>query len=352
MLSSTFSCAAIFLTLCSYAIAAPLNNLEARTDCADGNPSPCICGGAKGIRKKTLQCGNQSFKFTDPASPTDGTVSLVPSDAPYQGNSGSLQCDHIVELQFIANEIDKVAAIWKASFDTFFDTINAVPNLIFVESTVNNAKGIVLGGKSFVDTTSKAASGVVSYLKLLEANGAKNTNPGTHVATTIDTAMTIAVGVGSGFTSGFQSRWDAAVTAAIKTFVFSEPTHSELADLGFRPLLRMAERTDIRVFELEEQSERAACLLRLSSCLQEPKKLKAKESGTGYTGGFDKDNGRNSRKFLDIEMTKGGGDSGKRQDEFDAQVTQIFSMILWQIRVRSNLAKMCPAEMVGDCGWP
>ncbi|KAJ6559805.1 hypothetical protein B0H19DRAFT_1145830 [Mycena capillaripes] len=217
MFSATFFRLSIFLALSSCAIAAPMSNVETRAQtCGDGNPSPCICNNALGIRLKSLKCGNQSFKFKDTASSTDGTVSLV------SGNSGSLQCGDIVELQFIADEINNVPAICthftgaggQASFQSFFNTINAVPNLVFVESTVNNAKGIVFGGNSFVGTTSKAASGVVSYLTLLQANGARNVNPGTHVATTIDAAMTTAVGTGNGFTS-FQSRWDAKVRTAI-----------------------------------------------------------------------------------------------------------------------------------------
>ncbi|KAJ6559812.1 hypothetical protein B0H19DRAFT_1145845 [Mycena capillaripes] len=215
MFSATFSRLSIFLALSSCAIAAPMSNLETRATCGDGNPSPCICNNALGLRLKSLKCGNQSFKFKNPASSTDGTVSLV------SGNSGSLQCGDIVELQFIADEISKVPAICahftgaggQADFQSFFNTINTGSNLVFVESTVNNAKGIVFGGNSFVGTTSKAASGVVSYLKLLQANGAKNVNPGNHVATTIDAAMT-AAGGGNGFTS-FQSRWDAEVSAAI-----------------------------------------------------------------------------------------------------------------------------------------
>lgn len=71
----------------------------------------------------------------------------------------------IVELQFIANEINKVPAICTyfqsaagaADFQTFFNTINDQPNLVFVQSAVNNAKGIVFGDKNFKDTTEKAA---------------------------------------------------------------------------------------------------------------------------------------------------------------------------------------------------
>jgi hypothetical protein len=71
----------------------------------------------------------------------------------------------IVELQFIANEINKVPAICThfqsaagaADFQTFFNTINSPPNTVFVEGVVNNAKGIVFGNKNFGTTSQKAA---------------------------------------------------------------------------------------------------------------------------------------------------------------------------------------------------
>lgn len=81
MVSITFSRLAIFVGLCSSVIAVPLSHLEARANCADGKESPCVCGGALGLRLDSRnlrnKCGNQSFKFTNTASGTDGTVSLV-----------------------------------------------------------------------------------------------------------------------------------------------------------------------------------------------------------------------------------------------------------------------------------
>ncbi|KAF7376374.1 Methyltransferase str2 [Mycena sanguinolenta] len=127
--------------------------------------------------------------------------------------------DGIVELQFIADEIAKVPSICThftsaasaASFQTFFNAINTPPNTIFVEATVNNAKGVVFGGKSFATTSQKAANGVVSYLTLLKANKA------TTAADDVNTAMDTAVGAGNGFQAGFQTRFAAAVNSAIST---------------------------------------------------------------------------------------------------------------------------------------
>ncbi|KAJ7041018.1 hypothetical protein C8F04DRAFT_1253519 [Mycena alexandri] len=166
----------VFFVLLSSVFAAPFNtSLETRAikTCPDGNGPPCICNGALGIRSKALKCGAPSFRFIDPQSPTDGNLSLVPLI------------------------------------------------LIYVESTANNAKGVAIGGRLFKGTTQKAANGAISYLKLLQANGAKNIDPGTHVATPIDTAMTTAMGAGKGFQPGFQTRSDTAVTNTIATFGYT-----------------------------------------------------------------------------------------------------------------------------------
>ncbi|KAJ7346870.1 hypothetical protein DFH08DRAFT_204451 [Mycena albidolilacea] len=219
MFSSTFSRLAIFLGLCSCVVAAPLNALQARTEekCADNRLAPCTCHGALGLRLDSTHlssnCPAQSFKFTNPASGKDGTVALVPD------NLGEVQCDHIVELQFIANQIQKVPGICRhfqsttgtADFQTFFNTINSQPNLVFVQSTVNHAKGIVFSNRNFKGTTEKAAAGVVSYLGLLQSNG-----DATRAADTIDAAMTRIMGAGNGFQT-FQAHFTAAVDAAKKT---------------------------------------------------------------------------------------------------------------------------------------
>ncbi|KAJ7268699.1 hypothetical protein B0H12DRAFT_62433 [Mycena haematopus] len=232
---STFSRLAIVLGLCSYVIAAPLNHLEARANCADGKEAPCICNNALGLRQtsSTLRnnCGNKSFKFTNPSSGTDGTVSLV------SGNTGSVQCDqcvvcngllwwsltHILQYRGIAIHCGRNSqgprhlhsfpgSGGSGRLSDLFQHHQSPPNTVFVEGTVNNAKGVAFGGKSFSTTSQKAANGVVSYLTLLEANGA------TTAADSVNPAMTTAVGAGNpGFQAGFQTRFNAAVKSAIST---------------------------------------------------------------------------------------------------------------------------------------
>lgn len=61
-------------------------------------------------------------------------------------------------------------------------------------------------------TTSKAASGVASYLTLLKANG--NTAPGTGSATKVAAALT-AVDQTASFPGNFQTTFDTKVAAVI-----------------------------------------------------------------------------------------------------------------------------------------
>lgn len=65
-------------------------------------------------------------------------------------------------------------------------------------------------GDTLSGTTSKAASGVASYLTLLKASG--NTAPGTGSATKVAAALTVA---GASFAGNFQTTFDAKVTAII-----------------------------------------------------------------------------------------------------------------------------------------
>ena len=78
----------------------------------------------------------------------------------------------MVELQFIADKINAVPGICaqfqsangQADFDSFFDTINSSPNLVFVEAPVNLAKGILFSGKSFGTQTDQKAAVSVDLL--------------------------------------------------------------------------------------------------------------------------------------------------------------------------------------------
>ncbi|KAK1229027.1 hypothetical protein PQX77_007929 [Marasmius sp. AFHP31] len=193
------------------ATAAPTSHLalDKRAACSTSGESPCICGGALGIRRKNLKCPAAAFAFVDKTSTTDGKVKKQSSNFGLQ-----VQCDHMVELQFIADKINAVpgictkfqSAAGKADFDAFFDTINTSPNLVFVESSVNLAKGILFSGKSFgTQTDQKAASGVSSYLGLIK-NDAEN------AADTIKAKMDSIMGAGNGFSSTFSSDYTSLMT--------------------------------------------------------------------------------------------------------------------------------------------
>ncbi|KAL0581797.1 hypothetical protein V5O48_000276 [Marasmius crinis-equi] len=215
-LSNTLIAVALFLQGAS---AVPMSHLalDKRAKCGDNGESPCICNGALGIRKKALKCPAAAFAFVDKTSATDGKVKKQ------SGNLGlNVQCDHMVELQFIADKINAVPGICthlqstagKADFTDFFDTINNPPNLVFVEASVNGAKGVLFGGKSFATGTDQKAAlsvlqvlgdektGVASYLGLIKTD-AKS------AADTIKSKMETIMGAGKGFASTFSSDYTA-----------------------------------------------------------------------------------------------------------------------------------------------
>ncbi|KAL0056642.1 hypothetical protein AAF712_016752, partial [Marasmius tenuissimus] len=147
---------------------------------------------------------NKSFKFTS-TKPTNGNMKE------FKDNKGALQCDHMVELQYIKEEIEKVGAICTfftsgaagaAKFEEFKTTINAQPNLVFVDSKVNGAKGFLFGDKNFgPQSFSKTAKGVASYLKLIKSDAKES-------AETIKKAMdSIMSPKGSSFGANFVSQY-------------------------------------------------------------------------------------------------------------------------------------------------
>lgn len=95
MVTYKFLCTlALFFSAVS---AMPLTRLAARaTKCGDGGISPCACNGALGLRKSTLACPADSFRFKNPFDQKDGTI------VPTAGNAGSgLQCDQYVYFEII-----------------------------------------------------------------------------------------------------------------------------------------------------------------------------------------------------------------------------------------------------------
>ncbi|KAL0569143.1 hypothetical protein V5O48_012831 [Marasmius crinis-equi] len=186
------------------------------TVCGDKKPGPCICNDAIGLRLKDLSCPNKSFKFKDGASATDGTLQL------FQDSLGNVACDHIVELQIIAKEIKKNPAICahfqsqagKADFKTFFDEINDSDKLVFVEKSVNTAKGFLFEGKNFgAASNMKIANGVASYLKLVRSDAQ---TAATSVKNSIDGIMQgiSQTGFSANFVSAYVAEIDRLATKA------------------------------------------------------------------------------------------------------------------------------------------
>uniref|UniRef100_A0A0W0FM80 Uncharacterized protein n=1 Tax=Moniliophthora roreri TaxID=221103 RepID=A0A0W0FM80_MONRR len=228
-LFSLIVAAAVLLPLSS---AAPLQEFEKRATakkCGDGKPGPCVCNDALGLRLKNLNCPGTTFTFADPNSGTDGKMKKVSSSLGVSSQCGmlilTLQCpgmaahdmgiDHIVELQFIADQINANPAICtkfttpgNTDFQDFFNTINKSPNLVNVEATVNNAKGVMFSGSNFgTGTTKKAATGLASYLTLIKSDAQS-------VATTINAKMDSIMGAGQGF-SNFASSYVSEINTII-----------------------------------------------------------------------------------------------------------------------------------------
>ncbi|KAK7033598.1 hypothetical protein VNI00_012835 [Paramarasmius palmivorus] len=118
-----------------------------------------------------------------------------------QSNLGisDLQCDHIVELQFVAARItpDMCGHFEKSPQDlsSFFAVLNGKKNLVDLPARVNGAKGVLFGGKSFdIGTTRKDAAGVASFFGLITTDAEAS-------AIKINEEMEKIMGKGKGFTN-------------------------------------------------------------------------------------------------------------------------------------------------------
>ncbi|KAL0062344.1 hypothetical protein AAF712_010828 [Marasmius tenuissimus] len=147
-----------------------LNELERRAiNCPGGGKSPCVCGGQLGIKVSENKCPDGKFVFSDPKSLNSGDMKKVAG-----GRTAGLQCDHLVEAQFVAKEFVNGSpmcnhflngATGTADFAAFKRVLNTAQggNFVFLDTTVNNAKGKFIAGKSF-NGAKKIALGVASYL--------------------------------------------------------------------------------------------------------------------------------------------------------------------------------------------
>ncbi|KAJ8091072.1 hypothetical protein PM082_024685 [Marasmius tenuissimus] len=152
--------------------AAGNHTLSIRADrCSDGTykEPPCICNNKLGLRRKTLLCPTDYqvvYKNTDPR---DGEVEKEDGTA----GVGHQCADHYVELQFIKQQITKTSGLCDflladlTKYGQFFDTINDGTGLRYLQEEVNQAKGKLFAHNTMKETDAKAASGVASYLNLV-----------------------------------------------------------------------------------------------------------------------------------------------------------------------------------------
>ncbi|KAL0573380.1 hypothetical protein V5O48_008577 [Marasmius crinis-equi] len=150
-----------------------LHDLERRAvNCPEGGKSPCVCDGKLGIKVSENKCPDGKFVFSNPTNLQDGTMQKVSG-----GRTNELQCDHLVEAQFVAKQfVDGSAmcthflsAAGKTDFASFKKVLNtpAGGNFVFVDFNVNEAKGKFINPKVSNDKTTgvkKIALGVADYL--------------------------------------------------------------------------------------------------------------------------------------------------------------------------------------------
>ncbi|KAL0573381.1 hypothetical protein V5O48_008578 [Marasmius crinis-equi] len=147
-----------------------LHDLERRAiNCPGGGKSPCVCNGQLGIKVSENKCPDGKFVFSKPTDASNGDMQKVAG-----GRTPDLQCDHVVEAQFVAKEFKDgspmcnhflTAATGKADFAQFKKVLNTAKggNFVFLDKQVNNAKGKFIAGSNF-NGPKKIALGVASYL--------------------------------------------------------------------------------------------------------------------------------------------------------------------------------------------
>ncbi|KAK7045878.1 hypothetical protein VNI00_007307 [Paramarasmius palmivorus] len=126
-----------------------------------------------------------------------------------------VQCDHLVELQFIANKINAKAATCnelqkpsnRRKLQGFIDFINDPNGLAFVDGDVNNAKGKFIKSLSTKVKPGRARDGVASYLNLVKKDASI-------VAGQINKALNALVGEDNGMTN-FQKAYNQKVNGII-----------------------------------------------------------------------------------------------------------------------------------------
>ncbi|KAF9254623.1 hypothetical protein L218DRAFT_1043628 [Marasmius fiardii PR-910] len=134
--------------------------------CPGGLNPPCVCGSKLGLRRGKLNCPDVKVTFDS------ATATTVSSKNGNKNSEPGLQCDHIVELQFIASKITPdmckhfESTTGKKDLANFRAVINTPPNLVLLNDVVNNAKGQCVKSLSVEFTVERTARGLTSLMTL------------------------------------------------------------------------------------------------------------------------------------------------------------------------------------------
>ncbi|KAL0567529.1 hypothetical protein V5O48_014464 [Marasmius crinis-equi] len=151
--------------------------------CPLGGKRPCACGGQIGLRSNVdcaLKDGN--FDFANPTDPKDGAMTKI-TPAASKGLGSGLECDHLVELQFISDQMVAGSAMCKhflaegkngPDMKNFRSFINkGSDKLVLVNKPVNDAKGKCLLNPTVQLGDGKIAAGVSSYVEQIKSDAEK-----------------------------------------------------------------------------------------------------------------------------------------------------------------------------------
>ncbi|KAK1223604.1 hypothetical protein PQX77_013533 [Marasmius sp. AFHP31] len=157
--------------------ATPAKLVRRSRTCPGGGKSPCACNGKIGLRASQLKkCSDEKLDFKDPTNLKSGVLDKFPFPNKSRRGTG-VDCDHVVELQFIKGQMTGKMCDHFSSpqgkkdmtkFRSFIN--NSGPNLILVNKKVNDAKGKYVGNPTVDLTNQQIALGVVDYVTRIKSD--------------------------------------------------------------------------------------------------------------------------------------------------------------------------------------